>query len=218
MNCANPFDAAYARNLARARSRKAAAESRSKAGRAEARTQTDQGRKEGLRTFQPRKGLLRQKAATRSPATWFARSAAAAAAAHRSNRDQVRTPLPDPPRPALPRLTDLDPAQIARFEEQSTSPMGVDLEVQSTRLYPYQTTAAHLLGPAARRRLHGRRRGLLQLSAAGLPRRSRDRVRLRQGAARHGRRQIGAGEQRGYRQTENVWSPAEAGHERGADD
>ena len=32
-----------------------------------------------------------------------------------------------------PVLTNLNPAQIARFEEQSTSPIGVDLEVQSTR-------------------------------------------------------------------------------------
>ena len=36
-----------------------------------------------------------------------------------------------------PVLTNLNPAQIALFEEQSTSPMGVDLEVQSTRFYPY---------------------------------------------------------------------------------
>ena len=43
-------------------------------------------------------------------------------------------------------LTNINPAQIAMFEEQATSPMGVDLEVQSTRFYPQQTVAAHLLG------------------------------------------------------------------------
>ena len=43
-------------------------------------------------------------------------------------------------------LTNISPAQIAMFEEQATSPMGVDLEVQSTRFYPQQTVAAHLLG------------------------------------------------------------------------
>src|SRR5258707_3173937 len=45
-----------------------------------------------------------------------------------------------------PLIENLDPTNIARFEEQSTTPMGVDLEVQSTRVYPYQSTAAHLLG------------------------------------------------------------------------
>ena len=40
----------------------------------------------------------------------------------------------------------LDPTNIARFEEQSTSPLGVDLEVQSTRVYPGGTLAAHVLG------------------------------------------------------------------------
>ena len=45
-----------------------------------------------------------------------------------------------------PVLTNLNPAQIALFEEQSTSPMGVDIEVQSMRCYPYGTTAAHVLG------------------------------------------------------------------------
>jgi penicillin-binding protein 2 len=43
-------------------------------------------------------------------------------------------------------LTNLNAAQIARFEEQSTSRIGVDLELQSTRNYPFETTAAHILG------------------------------------------------------------------------
>src|SRR5512133_1755154 len=46
----------------------------------------------------------------------------------------------------LPVLKDIDVTNIARFQEQLTSPIGVDLEVQSTRVYPHQTTAAHLLG------------------------------------------------------------------------
>ena len=45
-----------------------------------------------------------------------------------------------------PILSNIDPDVVARFEEQSTSPNGVDLEVQSARYYPLQTTAAHLLG------------------------------------------------------------------------
>ncbi len=46
----------------------------------------------------------------------------------------------------FPIATNLNQAQVGLFEEQSTSPMGVDLEVQSTRIYPYQATAAHVLG------------------------------------------------------------------------
>ncbi|HWI58201.1 MAG TPA: hypothetical protein VNZ22_13305, partial [Bacillota bacterium] len=49
-----------------------------------------------------------------------------------------------------PVLENLDNIDVARFEEQAISPMGIDLEVQSTRFYPYQTTAAHLLGSLRR--------------------------------------------------------------------
>jgi penicillin-binding protein 2 len=46
----------------------------------------------------------------------------------------------------LPILSGLTSTQIARFAESTTIPPGVDLEVRSARYYPYQTTAAHLLG------------------------------------------------------------------------
>jgi penicillin-binding protein 2 len=45
-----------------------------------------------------------------------------------------------------PVANDIKPSQIARFEEQSASPLGLDLEVQSARSYPYGSTAAHVLG------------------------------------------------------------------------
>jgi penicillin-binding protein 2 len=45
-----------------------------------------------------------------------------------------------------PIIPNIDPNLVARFEEQATSPNGVDLEVQSARYYPLGTTAAHLLG------------------------------------------------------------------------
>ncbi len=45
-----------------------------------------------------------------------------------------------------PILEDIDPNLVARFEEQSTSPNGVDLEIQSSRYYPLHSTAVHLLG------------------------------------------------------------------------
>jgi penicillin-binding protein 2 len=47
-------------------------------------------------------------------------------------------------------MSNLSPNLVARFEEQSTSPNGVDLEIQSARYYPLQTTAAHLLGHVVR--------------------------------------------------------------------
>ncbi len=45
-----------------------------------------------------------------------------------------------------PILENIDPSLVARFEEQSTSPNGVDLEIESARYYPLRTTAVHLLG------------------------------------------------------------------------
>jgi penicillin-binding protein 2 len=47
------------------------------------------------------------------------------------------------PYPILPNLND---SQIARFEENFTNKLGVDLELQSVRNYPLGDTAAHLLG------------------------------------------------------------------------
>src|SRR5215469_6808327 len=49
---------------------------------------------------------------------------------------QTRLALP------YPLVPNLSPDLVARFEEQSTSPNGVDLEIQSARYYPLQTTAA----------------------------------------------------------------------------
>jgi penicillin-binding protein 2 len=43
-------------------------------------------------------------------------------------------------------LQNLDPAQIARFEENYPTGLGADLELQSVRSYPFGTTAAHVLG------------------------------------------------------------------------
>src|SRR5882672_6134103 len=46
----------------------------------------------------------------------------------------------------LPVATNLTSSQIAVFAEQCTAQVGVDLSVQSTRFYPFGTTAAHVLG------------------------------------------------------------------------
>jgi penicillin-binding protein 2 len=46
----------------------------------------------------------------------------------------------------IPVAANLTPSQLARFEEQSGSIPGLDLEVQSMRCYPNGPVAAHLLG------------------------------------------------------------------------
>ena len=40
----------------------------------------------------------------------------------------------------------LSPVQVARFEEQPTGSVGLDLEIQSKRIYPHSNTAAHVIG------------------------------------------------------------------------
>jgi penicillin-binding protein 2 len=45
-----------------------------------------------------------------------------------------------------PVVQNLDPTQIARFEEQFSGGLGADLELQSIRTYPFGTAAAHVLG------------------------------------------------------------------------
>jgi len=46
----------------------------------------------------------------------------------------------------LPLPVNLNSSQVARFLERSGMPPGVDVEVQPTRFYPYGSTAAHILG------------------------------------------------------------------------
>lgn len=119
---------------------------------------------------------------------------------------QTRLALP------CPVLTDVTPAQIARFEEQSTSPMGVDLEVQPTRWYPYGTTAAHVLGHL--RRDDDSKEGEEAFFSFRMPD-YRGVIGIESGFDKELRGTAGAKSvlvnSAGYRQTENVWSPAEPG-------
>jgi penicillin-binding protein 2 len=112
-----------------------------------------------------------------------------------------------------PIVENLDPTNIARFEEQSTSPMGVDLDVQSTRVYPYQTTAAHLLGSL--RRDDSSAEGEEAFFSYRLPDYRGD-LGIEYGFDKELRGTAGAKSvlvnNVGYRQTENIWSPAEPGH------
>ncbi|HOX59200.1 MAG TPA: penicillin-binding transpeptidase domain-containing protein [Candidatus Paceibacterota bacterium] len=111
-----------------------------------------------------------------------------------------------------PVVTDLNSTQIARFEEQSTNPMGVDLEVQSTRFYPHGTTAAHVLGHL--RRDDSSVEGEEAFFSFRLPD-YRGTVGVEFGFDRALRGMAGAKSvlvnNMGYRQTENVWIPAEPG-------
>jgi penicillin-binding protein 2 len=113
----------------------------------------------------------------------------------------------------FPVVQNLDPTNIARFEEQSTSPLGVDLEVQSTRVYPFGTAAAHLLGRL--KRDDSSAEGEEASFSYRLPDYRGD-VGIEYGYDKELRGMAGAKSvlvnNIGYRQTENVWSPAEPGH------
>jgi penicillin-binding protein 2 len=111
-----------------------------------------------------------------------------------------------------PVLSNLNPAQIALFEEQSTSPMGVDLEVQSTRFYPYGTTAAHVLGHL---QFDDSSKEGEEAFFSFRPPDYRGVVGVEYGFDKALRGMAGTKSvlvnNAGYRQTENVWSPAEPG-------
>ena len=111
-----------------------------------------------------------------------------------------------------PVATNLNALQIARFEEQSTTRMGVDLEVQSTRIYPYQTLASHVLG--CLRRDDSSAEGEEAFFSYRLPD-YRGVVGVEAGNDQDLRGKAGAKSvvvnNIGYRQAENIWTPAEAG-------
>src|SRR6185436_10414819 len=50
----------------------------------------------------------------------------------------------------FPIATNLSPVQVAIFSEQCAGSTGADLEIQSTRHYPFTNTAAHVLGSLKR--------------------------------------------------------------------
>jgi penicillin-binding protein 2 len=111
-----------------------------------------------------------------------------------------------------PVLKNLDPLLIARFQEQSASLPGVDIEIQSTRVYPFQTTAAHLLG--ALRRDDSSLAGEEAFFSYRLPD-YRGNLGIEFGFDRYLRGIAGAKSvlvnNLGYRQMEQVWSPVEPG-------
>jgi penicillin-binding protein 2 len=110
-------------------------------------------------------------------------------------------------------VTNITPAQIALFEEQCTSPLGVDVEAQSTRFYPNGSVAAHLIGWVRSDnssaegedadfsfRLNDYR-GKVGIEAA-YDKELRGKAGVKSVIVNNV----------GYRQAENIWEPATAGH------
>jgi penicillin-binding protein 2 len=111
-----------------------------------------------------------------------------------------------------PIIKNLTPAQVALFEEQAISPEGVDIEVQSTRVYPFDTTAFHILG--CLRRDDDSVEGEESFFSYRMPD-FRGLIGIEAGYDKELRGKAGAKSvlvnNVGYRQTENVWTAAEPG-------
>ncbi len=112
-----------------------------------------------------------------------------------------------------PLLPNLNAAQIARFEEQYPGGLGVGLDLQPVRSYPCGTTAAHLLGYVLRDNSSSEGEDAFfsyrlpdYRGAAGVEAGFDAQLRGRAGAAAVLVNNLG------YRQTENVWSRPEPGH------
>jgi len=112
----------------------------------------------------------------------------------------------------LPIVTNLTSQQIAVFSEQCSEQVGVDLSVQSTRFYPFGTTAGHLLGHLQQDdssaegedayfsyRLKDYR-GVLGIEA-GYDKELRGKAGVKSVVVNN----------LGYRQAENIWEPAQPG-------
>ena len=106
-----------------------------------------------------------------------------------------------------------DTAQIARFEEKYSGGLGVDLEMQPVRTYPFGTTAGHVLGYLQRD--DSSVQGEDAFFSYRLPD-YRGAVGVEAGFDAELRGRAGAEavlvNNLGYRQTENVWSSPEPGH------
>ena len=111
-------------------------------------------------------------------------------------------------------LRNLNPSQIARFEEKYPGGFGVDLEVQPVRTYPFGATAGHILGYLQRD--DSSAQGEESSFSYRLPD-YRGAVGIEAGFDAELRGRAGAEavlvNNLGYRQMENVWSPPEPGHD-----
>ncbi|PYM15527.1 MAG: penicillin-binding protein 2 [Verrucomicrobia bacterium] len=111
----------------------------------------------------------------------------------------------------MPVLSDLDPQSMALFAEQSASSPGFDLEVQPVRSYPHHSSAAHILGYLLRNDSSADEdiffnyrmpdfKGVTGVEGA-LDEQLRGKTGIKSVLVNS----------LGYRQSENVWSPSEAG-------
>ena len=112
----------------------------------------------------------------------------------------------------LPIATNITPLEIAIFSEQCTGANGVDLEMQSTRYYPFTNIAAHIIGWL--RRNDDSVEGEEAFFSYRLPD-YRGELGVEFGYDKYLRGKAGVKSvvvnNVGYRQTENVWQVAEAG-------
>src|SRR5262249_33832673 len=112
----------------------------------------------------------------------------------------------------LPIATNLNSSQIAVFAEQCTEQIGVDLSVQSTRDYPFGTTEAHVLGYLQKD--DSSAEGEDAYFSYRLPD-YRGRLGIEAGYDKELRGKAGVKSvvvnNLGYRQTENIWEPAQPG-------
>jgi len=113
------------------------------------------------------------------------------------------------PLPILPSLT---VTQIARFQECPSNPPGLDMDVQPTRVYPYGSTAAHVLGYLVRDSSSYEEEESFfnyrlpdYAGFSGLELSYNDELRGRAGAKSVLVNSLG------YRQSERIWSPVAAG-------
>jgi penicillin-binding protein 2 len=112
----------------------------------------------------------------------------------------------------FPVLSELAPAQIARFAEASAIPPGFDLETRPMRFYPHHTTAVHVLGYLRRDEGSADEDDVFfnyrlpdYTGDAGLEYAFNEDLKGRPGAKSVQVNSLG------YRQSENVWSPVESG-------
>jgi penicillin-binding protein 2 len=203
------IDAAYLEKCARAR--KELKQRQEDLSRRLKRRLTREERKQFLFT-QAQKALLRQEARYEAASNVVRqvslrlRQPLSLSATNLERHYQTRLALP------YPVLTNLNAAQIALFEEQSTTPMGVDLEIQSSRCYPCGTTAAHILGHLQRD--DSSMEGEDAYFSFRLPD-YRGTIGVEFGCDKELRGMAGVKSvlvnNAGYRQTESIWSSAEPG-------
>jgi penicillin-binding protein 2 len=113
-----------------------------------------------------------------------------------------------------PVLHNLNDVQIARFEEEFPGRLGIDLELQSARVYPFGTTAGHVLGYLQRDDSSAKGEEAFfsyrlpdYRGVAGIEWGFDEQLRGRAGAASVLVNSLG------YRQSENIWNPPEPGHD-----